>query len=213
MKNVEELKQRIVKHSKDCPREGFVCIGNGETNSLDGKFGINPTNIWSMNIGIAKFERGWYGSMEHKLYYLSKEFCKENGLLQSEYPSLEEQFNRAKELLEKFNSGEWDLRFGDDTLSDFKWNVRGVKNDLVSSGKVNDAVNEHNLKFIVVAEWGGSSVVPIMEVKSIKKNRTKEVKLNSQYTALVSKEEIKVGCQTFPLSIVQELATAIKELQ
>ncbi len=41
---------------------------------------------------------------------------------------------------------------------------------------------------------------------------TAEVKLNSQYTAVVSKTEIKVGCQTFPVSILKELQSAVDKL-
>jgi hypothetical protein len=37
-----------------------------------------------------------------------------------------------------------------------------------------------------------------------------EVKLNNKYTALVSKKGIQVGCQLFPLSIVSDLAEAVK---
>lgn len=35
-----------------------------------------------------------------------------------------------------------------------------------------------------------------------------EVKLNSEYTAIVSKKEIKVGCQTFPIDILDKLCEA-----
>lgn len=36
------------------------------------------------------------------------------------------------------------------------------------------------------------------------------IKLNNEYDATVSKDGIKVGCQTFPLSIVEDLATAVR---
>lgn len=41
---------------------------------------------------------------------------------------------------------------------------------------------------------------------------TISVKLNSEYTAEVSKDYIKVGCQTFPASIIDDLKTALIQL-
>jgi hypothetical protein len=40
-----------------------------------------------------------------------------------------------------------------------------------------------------------------------------EVKLNSEYTAVVSPDGVKVGCQMFELDKVQELANAIKKVK
>ena len=41
----------------------------------------------------------------------------------------------------------------------------------------------------------------------------KEIKLNSEYTAVVLRQsqEVKVGCQTFPFSKIEELYKSIKE--
>jgi len=38
--------------------------------------------------------------------------------------------------------------------------------------------------------------------------KTKEVKLNSEYSAIVSKDTIKVGCQTIPYEAVKEIVKA-----
>lgn len=40
-----------------------------------------------------------------------------------------------------------------------------------------------------------------------------KVKLNDGHTALVSKDGIKVGCQTFPLSIATELVAAVVQVK
>lgn len=45
-----------------------------------------------------------------------------------------------------------------------------------------------------------------------KQPTTIEVKLNSEYTAVVSKDGLKVGCQTFNLSVIDDLAKAKKEV-
>lgn len=38
------------------------------------------------------------------------------------------------------------------------------------------------------------------------------IQLNKAYTAEVSKDGIKVGCQTFPLEVVKQLAAAVKKV-
>lgn len=52
-----------------------------------------------------------------------------------------------------------------------------------------------------------SSPILFQEIFNIKSAVVK-VELNKDYTAEVSKTEIKVGCQTFPLDIIEKLADA-----
>jgi hypothetical protein len=40
-----------------------------------------------------------------------------------------------------------------------------------------------------------------------------EVKLNDSYTAKIYKNKIKVGCQEFPIEIVEKLKKALGELK
>lgn len=42
---------------------------------------------------------------------------------------------------------------------------------------------------------------------------TIDVKLNASYTAVVSKDTVKVGCQTFPISVIKEILDASKKLK
>lgn len=51
----------------------------------------------------------------------------------------------------------------------------------------------------------------ILRLKAAKNERITVV-LNSEHTAVVSKSGIKVGCQTFPLDIVEKLAKARDEV-
>jgi hypothetical protein len=43
--------------------------------------------------------------------------------------------------------------------------------------------------------------------------KTVDVKLNEHHTAVVSKDEIKVGCQTFSVDVIKKLAQALEEVQ
>lgn len=42
---------------------------------------------------------------------------------------------------------------------------------------------------------------------------TISIKLNSNYTAIVSADGVEVGCQTFPLSKIEELYKAVQEIK
>lgn len=72
-----------------------------------------------------------------------------------------------------------------------------------SSHSVGEAVK--NKGYCVAVKYGfyATDVVNVEE-------HTEEIKvnLNSEYTAYVSKDGIKVGCQIFPLSILDELVKA-----
>ena len=53
----------------------------------------------------------------------------------------------------------------------------------------------------------------LKKVRLPKAQRKEHIKINGDYTAIVSTEGIKVGCQTFPLSVIDELAKAIKQVK
>jgi hypothetical protein len=56
--------------------------------------------------------------------------------------------------------------------------------------------------------------VPFFVLELVSKSpKVVKVKLNENHTAEVSKDGIKVGCQTFPIGIVEELEKAIKSLE
>ncbi len=55
-------------------------------------------------------------------------------------------------------------------------------------------------------------IISMEEFIKLFKSKTREVVLSADYTALVSGTEVKVGCQTFPLSIIDDLAAAVKEV-
>jgi hypothetical protein len=61
-------------------------------------------------------------------------------------------------------------------------------------------------KFELLAGWNQWSVI-----KCVKPIPDISIKLNSEYTALVSTENVKVGCQTFDFNAVLDLAAAVKK--
>jgi hypothetical protein len=50
------------------------------------------------------------------------------------------------------------------------------------------------------------------KIKFVAQPKSINVQLNSEYVATVTKTEIKVGCQTFPVSIIKDLSRAYNDL-
>jgi hypothetical protein len=65
-----------------------------------------------------------------------------------------------------------------------------------------------NVGYAVVVS-DDSVAYPVLSVEPVEEV---EVRLKNNYSAIVSKDTIKVGCQTFPSSILEELMTAYKSL-
>jgi hypothetical protein len=70
-------------------------------------------------------------------------------------------------------------------------------------------MRKNNLNFCVAIANQNSSVPVALLVE---KPTHKTVVLNDSYEAVVSKEEVKVGCQTFPIEKVKEILAAHAEL-
>lgn len=51
------------------------------------------------------------------------------------------------------------------------------------------------------------------DLRELEANSSIQVKLNNDYTATVSEDGIKVHCQTFPLSVVADLAAAVAKVE
>lgn len=78
-----------------------------------------------------------------------------------------------------------------------------------SSAIADKYMADRNLDFCVAVS-NNSSVIPVGCI--VQKPRYKEVVLNDEYTAIVYKDEIKVGCQTIPIKKVKEILEANKDL-
>lgn len=72
----------------------------------------------------------------------------------------------------------------------------------------NKHLDEHGW---LVAVAIGSMNVPVGMVEEVPTEVT--VKLNDSYSAVVSKDTVKVGCQTFPIDILKKLQTAADSLK
>ena len=73
-------------------------------------------------------------------------------------------------------------------------------------------IEEFEKSGFVVVVYNKLQSIPVM-VCSLYIPQFKEVKLNSEYTAKVYENQIVVGCQTIPISVIGELNKALKELK
>jgi hypothetical protein len=83
-----------------------------------------------------------------------------------------------------------------------------VSGGCYSQSDINNSIKEHG--FCVVISCEKAWYYPLSHVIEIKKERVK-VSLNPKYDAYVSDKEITVGCQTFPIEILEQLQKALKE--
>lgn len=207
MKNVKELKARIAEFEiPEYHVKGFVCIGRGKLeNHLCTHYGMAPTDIWTYPRTSDKHNLTsyWYGSIGSDLYYVKESFAKKNNLMKNDY-SLDKELADAKNKVEKLNSKKY-VCTSNPKLK-FKWSYQ-IVDYAKSSCQVGSYMKHHNLDYCVVMECNGLHYLP--EEVTIEKIPTcQEVKLNDNYTAKVFKDRIEVGCQKFPLSILDELITA-----
>ncbi len=114
-------------------------------------------------------------------------------------PTIKEQITLAKSLIGKTVKSTAGIKFKVN-----KWTLTTEDNEL--SVLVNDEVVANG--FCVCVRDNCYSV-PINMIELIKDVK---VTLNSKYNATVTKETITVGCQTFPVSILKDLQTAIDSL-
>lgn len=61
-------------------------------------------------------------------------------------------------------------------------------------------------------KWDRSKTITFNELLEFDSRPIVEVRLNADYLATVSCDGIKVGCQTFPLSVAQELLNAVESI-
>ena len=104
-------------------------------------------------------------------------------------------------FFEKFSNGKMlDKIIPNALLDDFNWQVYNYiiidGNDIY--GSQGDIVRQ--LKTLTVIEFA--------DIPKLFKANTVSVKLNDEYDAIVSADEIKVGCRTFPISIIDKLVEA-----
>ena len=78
------------------------------------------------------------------------------------------------------------------------------------SALVAEAYIDTNKPVVVLTTRNGPPCISLFDI--YQKPEHVEVKLNSQYNAIVTSDTIQVGCQKFPISILKDLQDAHKSL-
>lgn len=119
---------------------------------------------------------------------------------------ISDQIEFAKSLIGK--KVEYDADDVKNTITVTDWSITGKSTANNYSTLVREYAAKHGVCVFLTS--GGKSI-PLCSCKVVGDVIT--VKLNSYYKAEISADGIQVGCQTFPLSIIKELADAVKQVQ
>ena len=205
-----------------CPSE-YIYIGKGDKNNpLIKDWGEVEDKVLSKNICLIKsFEEiettGWEGGMSDRHYCVPKEIWNKKFPNEKKPITLDEiksQLAEAKKLIGKkvkrINSPrkEDDVAF---TVLDVSFNVDFDKfKDVGPRSK--EFLKEFGYIIYLHGNFSGQPIFGIFSEKSIKVVEDVKVVLNSSYTATISHDGIRVGCQTFSLDIIDKLVEARKQL-
>ena len=122
--------------------------------------------------------------------------CHRFELVESSLPSIEEQIKLAKSFIGK--------RVASGTIDDIASEIFVHVKSPNTSYDVKDFYRIHGY---CVAVRYGCCESPVVNLKLLPE--FKELKLNDNHTAKIFKDRVEVGCQTFPIKVIRELAKLV----
>ena len=193
----------LERGKKGWERSGYTCIGEGNAkNPLKYQLKIEENHIWMDHNN--EFNNCNCGNVEGVFYYLTEqkfnELFPENKNMNRKFRIKSEAHSRAiqKRLFE----------LGHAWASDGKTPSNLNMPFLFAEYAVKDITHADNENYFQYHEYTESTLDDLFEeVKPIK------VKLNSQYTAVVYKDKIVVGCQEFTMEVFEELKKAVDKVK
>jgi hypothetical protein len=208
------LKQEGI--DKDLCPNGYIYLGKGDRDYTMSK-DWGRDNICRLFSDKTLDHTGWDGNSD------SVHYCIHESIWNKKFPNekkpitldeIKSQLAEAKKLIGKkvkrINSPrkEDDVAF---TVLDVSFNVDFDKfKDVGPRSK--EFLKEFGYIIYLHGKFSGVPIFGIFSEKSIKVVEDVEVVLKSSYTAILSDFGIKVGCQTFPLDIIDKLVEARKQL-
>ncbi len=206
-RNYAALKQEGI--DKDLCPKGYFYLGKGDDENPISNDGWDRKDIVRLHSKTDIDESGWNGSIDHG------DFCVKEEIWNKKFPAqkkditlieIKSQLAEAKKLI-----GKKIKRIGGHNAGSV-YRVDDVKLFLEAPpcGPLHMKFFSENGYAISLLENGINETLfcdgSFEEVKDV------EVKLNSSYTATISNSGIRVGCQTFPLDIIDKLVEARKQL-
>lgn len=199
MRNYAALKQEGI--DKDLCPEGYIYLGKGDKDNYLSE-DWERKDIVRLLSKTDIDETGWDGSISYS------DFCVKEEIWNKKFPQekkeitlseIKSQLLEAKKLIGK--------KVRHETI---KFEVKSVfltvENSMETSLKCKDILNKDGY---VIEVKGGPYSLPFQYCEEVK---DLEVVLNSSHTATLSNSGIRVGCQTFPLEIIDKLIEARKQL-
>jgi hypothetical protein len=177
------------------PKTGYQWVSRGKGWNNDDE---KSASYGACNDGIWKYYEnndpmGWAGTEYAELVLIDR-------------PSLEEQIKLAKSMVGK------EFIWGDSPFKATEWKITNSLSSRVHSGSVYDEVAEFGVCVYLQSVGGMQCPVLCEDLIEVIKPKFIEVTLNGTYNAKVYEDKIEVGCQTFPISILEDLVKASREI-
>lgn len=103
----------------------------------------------------------------------------------------------------------------------YDWSIGKKRVDHLDAASLQAGIDPMGITYATRPKWGASwtnkphRVITLDDLYGPEfcKPQTVDVKLNDSHKAVVSRDSIKVGCQTFPISVLDELVKARDSLK
>lgn len=174
----------------------FVCVGRGNGRGyITSKLDIPSSELYSHNPN-GDFESGYAGSASDHVYYITQELFKKLTTVAPEFKNcIDDALKLMGKTLGYNNNGVTEIFVADE------WVV--VNNKTPNVGNETMAVVDADGFSVNIGNRSNfGKMVPISKVFVVK---TTKLKLNSQYDAIISKNQVAVGCQTFNIEKIREI--------
>ena len=219
---MKTLQQLIEENKNQRQFPNMVCIGKGDYfNKLINQFPILYRNLWFSHAGdIPDNDSNYSGDNSEYNYYILESFAKVNGLLKKPM-SLEQHMDVAREMVKQFKTGKYNL-MKVTGITNYCHHKVGVTKDLTTkivhrtdptSCTVQTFFDNNSSVNYCVVLTGRSMEDPYDTLTLEEIVVSKELELNSEYTATITKGKVQVGCQTFDIEKVRELIKLHDEIK
>jgi len=202
------MKEAMKQYKSDPAPAGYVCIGTGGYPSITETLQIDKNELYRWYPYDNDINPGWDGTSRSLKYHIKQELW-DKIFNEKELMT----YTKAQETMVEFLN----LKVGD-TIKilraaknqengwDLCWNSTKMDNDVGKEFKISKIHPREGI------EYKQNYYVPFFVVQKIADAPVSAtIKISSEYTAVISEGVTKVGCQTIPFSLLEEIYNTAKE--
>lgn len=202
------MKEAIKQHKDKPAPKGYVCVGTGGHPSITDTLSIRSSQLYRWYPVDDDITQGWDGTSKTLLYYIKQELW--NKIFKEK--KLMTYIEAQKTMVEFLN-----LKVGDTIkiLRAAKNQENGWELNWHSSKMDDDVGKEFKISKIHPyegIEYKPNYYVPFFVIEKIKDAPVSAtIKISNEYDAVISEGVTKVGCQTIPFSLLEEIYNTAKK--